>query len=240
MIYLWQALWVAYAWTFSCRPNAQRTISTGVYIGYALVNSCNITWIYVWGNAYVVPACVILFLFNIFFYPTIGLLFGYFKMVKDNATNFDRVLTYALPMNGLCFYATWTTIASLINLTAAVQTTTDISSTNMATISLTILLAVVLLYSVLDNTILDQYGFRYVFSTYPVVIWALIGVLAAHWGNKGERRNSIYTLVLLVLTVVLYIVKLALVPLFIKFRPTHMKQKKLQVDKKSHDQVTSA
>ena len=243
MIYTWQALWIVYAWTFTCRPNAQRTIFTGVYLGYGLVNICNIIWIYVWGNAHIVPACVILILYNAFFYPTIGMLFGYFYTVKDSTTKYDKVLTYVLPINGLCFYVTWTTIASLINLTTAATSTTDISEANMATIALTILLVVVLLYFVLDVTILDRFGFRYVFSTYPVVIWALIGVLSVHWGNEGERRNSIYTLVLLVLTVILYIVKLVLVPLFIKFRPILPKnpeEKKIQLDKKSYDQVASA
>lgn len=226
-----------------CRPNAQRTIFTGVYLGYGLVNVCNITWIYLWGNAYIVPACVILILFNAFFYPTIGMLFGYFYTVKDNATKYDKVLTYALPINGLCFYNTWTTIASLINLTTAATTTTDISEANMATIALTILLLVLLLYFVLDITILDKFGFRYVFSTYPVVIWALIGVLSVHWGNEGEERNSTYTLVVLILAVILYVMKLVLLPVFIRLRPIRPKQpeeKKLQTDKKSYDQVASA
>ena len=219
VIYAWQALWVIYAWTFTCRPNAPRTIFPGVFVGYSIVNALNITWIYVWGNEHVVAACVILILFNVVFYPTIGALFGYFKVIEEDVGKVDNVLTRSLPMNGLCFYCTWTTIASLINLTAAVQTTTSISNEDMATVSLTLLLAVVLVYFILESTVLDNFGFRYVFSVYPVVIWALIGVLSAHWGNEGEGRNNIYTLVLLLLTVVLFAIKFILVGLFIKFRP---------------------
>lgn len=223
VIYTWQALWVAYAWSFTCRPNTSRSIFIGVYTGYAVVNALNITWIYVWGNAFVVAACVILILFNMVLYITIAMQFGYFKLAQASINKVDTVFTYALPMNGLCLYATWTTIASLINLTAAVQTTTDVNPEDMATVSLSLLLGVLLLYFVLENTVLDNFGFRYVYSVYPVVIWALTGVLVAHWGNSGERRNNIYTLILLLLTVVLFIVRMILVPLFIKFRP-HKKE----------------
>ena len=220
LIYAWQAAWIVYAWTFICRPNAPKTIFSGVFLGYSIVNCLNITWIYVWGNAFVVPACVILFLFNLVFYPTIGVLFAYFNMIDQEVGRLDKILTRVLPMNGLCLYNTWTTIASLINLTAAAQTTTSISNENMATISLTLLLLALLTYFALENTILDNFGFRYVFSVYPVVIWALAGVLAAHWGREGEStRNNVYTLVLLLFTVVLFAVRLTLVGLFIKFRP---------------------
>lgn len=227
VIYAWQALWILYAWTYTFRPNAIRTIFTGVYIGYSIVNSFNITWIYVWGNEHVVASSVILFLFNAAFYPTIALLFGYFNTVKDKAGKVDIVLTYALPMNGLCLYATWTTIAMLINLTAAVQYTTSISGTNMATISLTILLLLVLTYFILENTILDKYGFRYVYSVYPVVVWALAGVLAAHWGKgdgNSSLRNGVYKLVLLLVAGGMLVVKFGLLGVYLKYRKPSQKK----------------
>ena len=219
LIYTWQAAWIIYAWTFVFRPNTPKTIHPLVLIGYSIVNSLNIIWIYVWGNAHVVPASVILILFNVVFYPTIGILFVYFTRIDKDVNRIDKFFTRALPMNGLCLYTTWTTIASLINLTAAAQTTTSISEENMATVSLTLLLLTLLTYFALECTIFDYFGFRYVFTVYPVVIWALGGVLAAHWGEPGEKRNSVYTLVLLLIAMVLLAVKLVLLPIFIKFRP---------------------
>jgi hypothetical protein len=173
-----------------------------------VVSCLNIAWIYTWGNEYCVPAAVILFVFDIVFYITIGLQFNHFYKVKDKINKVDTFLTYALPMNGLCFYATWTTIAALINLTAAVQTTTSISNVNMATVSITLLLLFLVGYFVLESTVLDKYGFRYVYSVYPVPIWALAGVLVAHWDDKGDFRNNVYTLVVLAVTVVLFALKL--------------------------------
>ena len=219
VIYTFQALWIIYAWTFTCRPKFQRTIFTGVYIGYSIVNCINITWIYLWGNALIVPSCVLLFLFNASLYPTIGMLFGYFYRVESEANKVDKWFTRILPMNGLCLYATWTTIASLLNLTIAVQETTSLSETDSATISLSLLAAALLTYFILENTILDRFGFRYVFSVYPVVVWALAGALAVHWGVEGEERNSIYTLVLEVVAAVLFLLKFVLFGLYCKFRP---------------------
>jgi hypothetical protein len=153
---------------------------------------------------------VILFLLDAALYTTIGLLFGYFYKIKDKVSVVDTILTYTLPMNGLCLYATWTTIASLINLTAAAQSTTSISNVNMATVSLTLLLVILLTYFILENTVLRLYGFRYVFSVYPVVTWALVGVLVAQRGSEDIKRNNIYTLILLLLAIMMLIVKLVL------------------------------
>ena len=61
VIFLWQGLWVAYAWSFLCRPNAYRTINTGVYIGFTAVNALNITWLFVWGYLHIIVASGVLF-----------------------------------------------------------------------------------------------------------------------------------------------------------------------------------
>jgi hypothetical protein len=191
-----------------------RTIFTGVYIGYAVVNAINITWIYVWGNLHITAACVVLFLFNIFFYPTLAMLVGYFYAVRDKPHRVDTVLTWILPVNGLFLYATWTTIASLINLAAALQySSSDVSPTNSGTVALSLLLVTVLVYFVLENTVLYRV-LRYVLSVYPVVIWALIGALSVHWGVEGEERNSRFALGLLIVTIVLFIVRIVLVVIF--------------------------
>lgn len=60
---------------------------------------------------------------------------------------------------------------------------------------------------------------RYVLSVYPVVIWALIGALSVHWGVEGEERNSRFALGLLIITIVLFIVRIILVVIFGVVRP---------------------
>lgn len=206
-----------------------RTIFTGVYIGYALVNATNITWIYVWGNLYITAACVLLFLFNIFFYPTLAMLVGYFYKVRDEPHRVDTVLTWILPVNGLFLYATWTTIASLINLAAALEYSgSDVSGATSGTVSLSLLLVTLLVYFVLENTVLYRV-LRYVLSVYPVVIWALIGVLSVHWGVEGEETNSRFSLALLIIAIILFIVRIILVVILGVVRPVYKAKTRVKV-----------
>ena len=201
---------MAYGWSFLCRPSAYRTINTGVYVGFAAVNALNITWLFVWGYLHIVIASRVLFGLNLLFYPTVGLLVGNFYKNSSKSDNIDRTLTWVLPINGLFFYVTWTTIASLINLTVVLEYTNTIgtfTATQSGTVALSLLLIVVVIYATLENTVLFKV-LRYVFSVYPVVIWALVGELSAHWGAPGEERNSRFTLGLLVVTVALFIVRI--------------------------------
>ena len=210
VIYLWQGLWVAYAWSFLCRPNAYRTITTGVYVGVAAANALNITWLFLWGYQYIVVASGVLFSLNVAFYPTIGLLVSNFYKNSSKSDSLDRALTWVLPINGLFFYMTWTTIASLINLTVVLEYTNAIgtfTATQSGTVALSLLLILLGIYFTLENTVLFN-TLRYVLSVYPVVIWALVGELSAHWGAAGEEKNSWYTLGLLVVTVALFVVRI--------------------------------
>ena len=203
-----------------------RTIFVGVFIGYILVNLTNITWIYVWGNLYVEAASVLLILFNLFFYPTLAMLVAYFYRVRrqGEVNKWDVLLTWILPVNGLFLYATWTTIASLVNLAAAIQysSSVTVSDVDSGTISLSLLLVTLVVYFVLENTILDRF-LRYVLSVYPVVIWALIGVVSKHWSIEGEERNSRFTLGLLIISIIAFIVRIVLVILFTILRPLKRK-----------------
>ena len=97
----------------------------------------------------------------------------------------DDVLTKVLVLNGLSLYATWTTIAGLVNFSIVLQYTFDIDPSTVGTVTLALLSAVILLYFSLENTVLDPYS-RDAFTVYPVVIWALIGILGKHWGVPGN------------------------------------------------------
>ena len=221
VIYTWQFLWVIYAWTFVCRPRTPPTIFTAVYYGYVLICILNSSWIFVWGNAEVSGAAAILILFNLVFYPTIASL-AFFLSRADGAKVYDIWLTRILVLNGLLFYATWTTIASLINLAAAVQYDGDVSGSTAAYIALSLLSATVLTYFILENTVFDRY-LRYAFAVYPVIIWALSASLAKKYDRDDPSGVNIFSLVLLVVTIVLALVRILLFILFTFFRPIRPK-----------------
>jgi len=190
-----------------------------VYWLRILVNILNIAWLFLWCNKVIVVACVVLFAFAIAFYITNITLVVYFNSILDQISPLQRILTNSFPINGMFFYATWGTIASQINLASVLAYFTNTSQDDSATIGLTILLAAVLAYFVLEVTVAEPY-LRYVFSVYPVLIWASVGVLVAHWNDASQgMRNKIYTLVLLVIVTFFLIAKIYLSIIYRKFRP---------------------
>ena len=219
VIYAWQGLWLLYAWTFPCRPTAARTIAAGVYPGFAVGCIITASWLYIWGNELVSVAFAFLVAFNLVIYVTISTLSFFFFSRMSIATKLDTYATRILALNGLSFFATWSTIAMLVNLCVVLQYSLGVSAATSASISLSLLATALVVYFTLENTILDQYT-RYVFSVYPVVIWALIGILADHWGKSGEKRNSVFALILLLVTVALAFARTVLFVIFYHFRPT--------------------
>ena len=225
MIYAWQALWIVYAWSFLFRPKLKRTIFSVSLFGYTLVNLTNITWVYVFGNEYVAAGSALLILLNVFFYISIFLLVGYFHRVRVEVNKVDIWLTYILPINGVFLYVSWTTVASLINLTAALQYSAHVVQTTSATITLTLLLATLLTYFTIENTVFNR-PLRYVFTVYPVVMWALIGVLEEQWGVNENERNGRYALALFVITAVLLVTRIAVVVVLSFLLPLVRRRKK--------------
>lgn len=227
MIYTWDTLWILYAWSFVFRPSAQRTLCIPMFWIRTFINCLNITWIYVWGNEEIIAASVILYLFAFSFYTSNAVMVIYFFRVRQKVNRVDKVLTYVLPMNGMFIYTTWTTIASQLNLTIAVTYTTSFGATDSATVGLTLLLVLLIVYFVLESTIGERY-LRYVYSVYPVIIWASIGVLTAHWGVESEgRTNKIYVMVVMCIAIIFLLTKIVLSILCTKLRPNSKVQRNL-------------
>lgn len=218
VIYGWQALWLTYAWSFMCRPDAQHTIFVGVYVGYSIVNGLNAGWLYLWGNQYISLACVAIFLLDIFFYFSIGLLFGYFHHIKQMSSRLDRWLTRVLVLNGMCLYCTWSTLNSFTNLAAAIPPNSLLTVENSSTLCLSLVMGILLIYFALEGLVFDAYGFRYVVVVYPIAIWFLASILIEQWDLHKRQRNSIFTASLLGVAVLLFLLRTVLVALCCRYR----------------------
>lgn len=217
VIFFWQISWLLYAWTYQCRPEAVHTISTGTYVGFALGSAINSAWLYLFGNELINWSFGFLVGFDVVTYITIGLFAYTYFSNYSTASKIDDFLSKILVLNGLALYATWTTIAGLINFSIVVQYTYEWDPSTVGTVTLSLLGAAVVLYFTQENTLMYPYT-KSVFTVYPVVIWALIGVLAKHWGVPGEERTAIFALVLLLGTVALIFLRGALFVIFFHFR----------------------
>ena len=83
----------------------------------------------------------------------------------------------------------------------------DVEQSISCTISLSIVLGLVLIYSVLENFVWDKY-LRYTYTVWMIVIIALSGIIARNW--NPEKRNAIYSVVIISLAAGLFILKIGL------------------------------
>jgi len=169
----------------------------------------NCTWIMVWQRSHIAASCGILFAIAFSLYALLVLSYYRFnKLSKSNFPKLDFYAIQALVHNGIAFYATWCTIASLLNMTIAITYIEGVKNETASTIALVILTVEILGWFIVENTVLDRY-LRYTVSQYPVLIIALSAIISKHWDSS--KRNPIFSLVLLILVCILYVIRILLV-----------------------------
>ena len=223
IIYTWQVLWLLYAWSFVFRPSTPRTVSWISLLLYSCGNICNIIWIFVWGNNYPQIAFPFIFLIWAFVVAAISVETYHINkvspvMLSNKKYKIDLWITRLLVPNGLVIYATWLTAATHLNFGIVLQYYANVSAVTTGAVMLWLLSALTLIYFALENTILDRYA-RFIFMVYPVLIWALTGVMSAHWGREDPDTNPVLTLLLLLLSIGLLLVRAVLVTIFAFRRP---------------------
>ncbi|XP_022089425.1 uncharacterized protein LOC110978609 [Acanthaster planci] len=214
-IYTYQALIVLYWLTSICRRNktgyvyrSPAVITPVMLVLYAINLVLNMTWLFLFDRQYL-PAAVVV---SAFLPTTLCIiLFMNHRLVDQHGYDLvhnkrgDLVAIRAIIQNGMAFYATWVTIATLLNLSIVLSYWGGMEQSTACTISLSILLVEVLLYSVLENVVWERY-LRYTYTVWLVVIFALIGSIAKNW--NVEKTNSIFSVVLCGLAFALFLIKL--------------------------------
>ena len=218
-IYTWQALWHIYGWSFVCRPKAKRSISLVTYWLFGVANLANITWVYLWGNYQIVAALP--FIIAIPILLILSLSFTAWRtykatsaLQKNHWTKADLWATRILVHNGIAFYATWVSIAWLINVAVVAHYFGPLSLPDAGTLSLSLLLLEILVWFFLDIVLLDRFT-RYIQSVYIVLFVATTAIVTEHWNRAHEEpRNHQFALALVLLVVVLQIAKVVLTIVF--------------------------
>ncbi len=233
VIYTCQVIWIVYGWSFVFRPATPRAISFVTYIFYGFANLCNITWIYLWGNLYAQVAFGLIFLFSISLYATViaQAIHLYRETTALSSTKkfmIDLYLSRIIVLNSVAIYACWLTAATQLNFVILLVYYCGVDATTGGTVGLSILLVAILVYFILENTILDRFA-RFVFVVYPLFIWAFSGIVSAQWGVEEDNRNAIFTVVLLVLCIVLFIARIILWIVFAFVRPLAVPKPKIAV-----------
>jgi len=228
-IYVWQALWIIYVIVLTCKYPMENGIIFGVpfWIAYNVANVCNAIWIVVWVNEYIWPSAVVLLgiacglitaavLSHVYVFSDGGDdEQGAYRPFADeaetrrpwlsgDAAKIHRPLIFALVLNGIPFYATWTVIATNLNIGVVLCYKQGLGNQTASLLMLSILTAIILCYWFLDFYKLRKY-LQFTYSPYLVLIVAFCGVLTNDYTSKA---TFIFTLVLLVAASVAFVAKI--------------------------------
>ncbi|XP_063075161.1 uncharacterized protein si:dkey-29d8.3 [Engraulis encrasicolus] len=219
IIYTWLLIMVVYVLTWLCRRTpsgwmycSPALLPAGFFLAWICNMVLNMTWLVLWDREQIISGLIVLALTA---FSNYLLIFFSCRGLSEHGTwlqqHYPRDLwcIRILVQNGIAIYTTWTTIATLINLTI-VMDLSGVSKTNAATVSLCFLLIEVLLWFVLENFVIDRHV-RHILTIYPVVIWALAANVYRHFDPEEPGRNAKFTVVLLVLSCVLFAFRVGLV-----------------------------
>ncbi|XP_044195902.1 uncharacterized protein LOC122972714 [Thunnus albacares] len=218
VIYVWLTAMIIYIVTGLCRRNgygyvycSPAVLPYGFFFSWCLNLCYNVIWLFVWDRGLMIAALVFLILVICTNYSMIGFIchglhiYGPWLKKYHKA---DLWLLRVLVQNGVMVYTTWTTIATLINVTIVLTYDAKMSPTNAATISYSILAVVLLVWFIVENFVLDKHV-RYILINYPVVIWALSGNLDKNYNAEPFIGNGIAAL--LAVASVLFVIRIVLV-----------------------------
>ncbi|XP_041817861.1 uncharacterized protein LOC121624273 [Chelmon rostratus] len=220
VIYVWLTAMIIYIFSGICRRNgygfvycSPAVLPYGFFISWCLNMCFNISWLVVWDRGVMIAALVFLILvictnYSMVFFTCHGLhIYGPWLQKYHKV---DLWLLRVLVQNGVMIYTTWTTIATLINLTIVLTYDAKMSPEDAATISYSCLAVVLLVWFVVENLALDKHV-RYILVTYPVVIWALSGNLDKNFNANALSLNGVFIAVLLAIACALFVVRIILV-----------------------------
>ncbi|XP_067434556.1 uncharacterized protein [Thunnus thynnus] len=220
VIYIFLASVVAYVLSGLCRKNAYgyvycspAVLPHGFFVTWCLNLGFNIGWLFLWDRRLMPAALAFLILIAFTNYITIFFSCHGLHVYGAWLNKYHKVdlwLLRVLIQNGIAMYATWTTIASLINLNIVLTSNANMSQTDAATISLSILTVILFVWFILENIVLDKHV-RYILTIYPVVIWALTGVYTKNYDAEDPSFNNIFIAALLASACALCVSRIILV-----------------------------
>ncbi len=116
-------------------------------------------------------------------------------------------------MNGLGFFATWLSLATVLNFAQFLAYECSADVTLVGTLALIAILIVFVVYFIFDNVVWPEY-LLYMFAPWFVVNYALIGSLVKNWIPGNPSRNNIITICVFFVTLFLAIGKIVMFVLY--------------------------
>ena len=225
-IYTWQIIHVVYSLTFLCRKGSDgnflyvnpEPLHYSFYIVYIINNVLNIGWIIAFDRSgkrpeLLIIAMFLLWLITFTLYICGVLICKYLSRagatLEQSGNVKDIWMIRIFTLNGITFYGTWCTIASLLNFAIVLQYRANVNELTAAWICLGILTAELVAWFILETFVFDKH-LRYCFSQYIVLLVAFSGLLSKHYNSSEPEAYTIYVMFLLSLSGLLALVKLVI------------------------------
>ncbi|XP_078487676.1 uncharacterized protein LOC100186076 [Ciona intestinalis] len=235
IIYVWNLAGVIYMIVSLWLPEIKSPLKTNppilnnvFFAGYIMAFSTTVGWLFAFDREILGLALALLILAVASVYIAIG---SCCKALAHNVASLTRLpdqkksvewTVRIVIQNGLSTFATWLTVATLLNLadvilyqdsfgvTPAVQRGL-ISIQNGSTVALILLLAIIIAWFILDNFIWDKFT-RFIFTPYAVLILALSGIIAKlRPVTQSNPQNLIIASVELGIVLIALLAKISLV-----------------------------
>lgn len=218
-IFTWQIIWILYTCTSVCRSNipSANILSTRYYIAFIINIIFISTWLFTWAREWAIASLVVIVLGQICLDTAIAFaLIDLNRFLSDqkvlNKTRVDVWCQRLMVQNGLVFYATWTTVATLINVAVVMAYRGSASTLTASIISISLLAVMAVVWFLLESFAFQGYT-DYTFSAYLTLIIANIGVYSANNKAGGNDIMKWFSFSLIILSAVFLVARLVIIGL---------------------------
>ncbi|XP_041474247.1 uncharacterized protein LOC121423035 [Lytechinus variegatus] len=215
LIYLWIAALILYIISTIFRTNFRGpvylnppVISLPFLLSVFLGNSASVVWLFVWDRELLTVSAIVLVATALPLYVALMIILTRtYNFLQEflQVSRFDLWACRVLVGNGVAIYSAWVTIASQVGLSVCLLYDGGLPSDTVVYICLGILSAELIVFFVLDVSILYPYT-RPVFMIYPVFIWALSALLVAN-AEETDSPQFILGAILLGISCVFFVTK---------------------------------
>ncbi|XP_052237688.1 uncharacterized protein LOC127848998 [Dreissena polymorpha] len=219
-IYVWNMIWFVYALTTVCRRDDNghyiyqlNLLPPVFFISFIINNIVVVTWLFLWDRLYLNWALLVIAFTPLTLYICLFIsfrqLYRKLNVLSQAGAKKDIWLTRIFVQNGMAFFATWVSIATLLNFAIVLTYYWSVEMQVSVSIALGILSFEIIAWFLLDTFAIDKFV-RYTVTPYIVVVVALVGSVLKNFDLNVNYRNSIFLVTLLAVVGVLLLLKLVI------------------------------
>lgn len=219
-IYFWNFAWFVYVLTTVCRRNddghyiyQMNLLSPLFFVSFIINNCAVVTWLFLWDRQYLNWALLVIAFTPLTLYICLFIsfrrLYANLNVLSKAGAVKDIWLTRIFLQNGIAFFATWVSIATLLNFAIVLTYYWSVEMQVSVSIALGILSFFIISWFLLDIFVIDKFV-RYTITPYIVVVVALVGSVQKNFDLDDNYRNSIFLVVLLAVAGVALLLKLVI------------------------------